>query len=73
MKRACHGICDRFKSTKPNNTGLYINGHKRCNICEIYIKTIENKCPCCNNILRNRPRNGRYKEPFRKYIQEVQN
>jgi len=71
MRRSCRGICDRFSCPKHNIGGLYTTGHKRCNICEIYLKTEENKCPCCENFLRNRPRNGRYKEPFRVYVKEV--
>lgn len=71
MKRSCRGICDRYKSPKHNGGGLYTNGHKRCNTCEIYLKTEQNRCPCCENLLRTKPRNGRYKEPFRKYVTEV--
>ncbi len=73
-KRNCRGICERFSAPKHVNGegGLYGSGHKRCNTCEIYLKTEEQECPCCSNQLRNRPRNGRYKEKFRKYIpQEV--
>ena len=69
--RGCKGIHDRFRAVKHNSGGLYTTGHKRCNECEVYFKTQENKCPCCNSFLRNRPRNGRYKEQFRKYIKEV--
>lgn len=69
----CKGICNRFSA--PNHVngglGLYSTGHKRCNTCEVYLKTEEKACPCCNNQLRNRPRNSRYKEKFRKYVQEV--
>jgi len=69
----CKGIHDRFKAVKHNSGGLYSTGHKRCNECEVYFKTEEEgaKCPCCTNLLRNRPRNGKYKEQFRKYVQEV--
>ncbi len=71
MKKSCKGICDRYKAPKHNDGGLYSNGHKRCNTCEIYLKTENNKCPCCENLLRTKPRNGKYKEPFRKYVTEV--
>lgn len=70
MKKTCRGICDRFSCPKHNNGGLYTTGHKRCNTCEIYLKTEKTKCPCCQNFLRNRPRNGRYKEVFRKYVKQ---
>jgi len=71
MGRNCRGICNRFSAPNHVNGGLYSTGHKRCNTCEIYLKTEELECPCCNNQLRNRPRNSRYKEKFRKYVQEV--
>jgi len=71
MKRSCRGICERYKTPKHNMGGLYTTGHKRCNTCEIYLKTEHNRCPCCENLLRTKPRNGKYKEPFRKYVTEV--
>jgi len=67
----CKGICTRYSSPKHMNGGMYEAGYKRCNTCEIYLKTDSQQCPCCENNLRNRPRNSRYKEKFRKYIQEV--
>lgn len=68
--KSCKGIHDRFKAVKHNNGGLYIQGFKRCNECEVYFKTSEIKCRCCQNFLRSKPRNGRYKEQFRKYVEE---
>ncbi len=71
MKRSCRGICSRYSTPKHNMKGLYTTGHKRCNTCEIYLKTENHRCPCCENQLRTKPRNGKYKEQFRKYVTEV--
>ncbi len=70
-RRSCKGICHRTKTSSFNSKGLYRTGHRRCNICEVYFKTENLRCVCCNNPLRTKPRNGRYKEPFRKYVTEV--
>jgi len=70
-RRNCKGICDRTKVTAFQSGGLYKTGHRRCNVCECYFKTENIRCVCCGNPLRTRPRNGRYKEPFRKYVTEV--
>lgn len=69
--RSCKGICHRYKSSSHSAHGLYSTGHKRCNICECYFKTKDLRCICCNNSLRTRPRNGKYKEQFRLYVTEV--
>jgi len=68
--RTCKGICGRTKSSAYNGNGLYSTGHKRCNVCECYFKTIDLRCVCCGNSLRCKPRNGKYKEPFRIYVSE---
>jgi len=57
----CKGICIRHKAQKPVGTGRYILGHKRCQVCEIFIQWEGFFCPCCGYRLRTRPRNSRYK------------
>lgn len=61
----CKGICKRYKAHKPKGTGRYSSGQKRCQICEIFIKTDGLWCPCCGYRLRTKPRNIKYKAAFR--------
>ena len=46
----CKGICIRYKAS-----GRYDNGHKRCQVCNIFIKWEGLWCPCCGCKLRTRP------------------
>ena len=57
----CKGICTRYKATKPVGAGRYASGQKRCQICEVFMKTDEMWCPCCGYRLRSKPRNKKYK------------
>ncbi len=61
----CKGICTRYKAQKPVGAGRYSSGQKRCQICEIFMKTDELWCPCCGYRLRSKPRNRKYKERLR--------
>lgn len=67
----CKGICIKYKVSKPNAPlGHYQVGHKRCQICEIFIKWKGKSCPCCNYRLRATPRNAVYKAKLRKTLKE---
>ena len=66
MGISCNGICNRYKATKPENTGRYIAGQKRCNSCAIFLNWNGMWCPCCNYKLRLGPRSSKYKEKFLK-------
>src|ERR671932_331841 len=57
----CKGICIRHKAV-----GRYINGHKRCQICNLFIKWDGIFCPCCSSRLRTGPRNIEDKARLRK-------
>ena len=57
----CKGICVRHKALKPVGIGRYSTGHKRCQICETFLKW----CPCCGYRLRTRPRNLKLKNELR--------
>ena len=57
----CKGICIRHKAV-----GRYINGHKRCQICNLFIKWDGFFCPCCSCRLRVGPRNIKDKAKLRK-------
>jgi hypothetical protein len=61
----CRGICIRHKASKPNDSGRYATGQKRCQICEIFIKWDGVWCPCCGYRLRNGPRGFKYKAKLR--------
>ena len=64
----CKGICIRHKVS-----GRYVNGHKRCQHCNIFIKYEGLRCPCCAYQLRAAPRYFRYKAKLREQKQvEVQ-
>jgi hypothetical protein len=58
---ACKGISSRPKVTKPVSSGRYSTGHKRCQVCEIFLKWDGLWCPCCGYRLRTQPRNLKYK------------
>ena len=65
----CRGICVRYKPVcQTPSEGRYVNGQKRCQHCEVYIKWDGLYCPCCDNRLRTKPRNKKYKEIFKKKV-----
>jgi hypothetical protein len=59
----CKGICVHHQAQKPTN-GLsrYLDGQKRCQVCQLYIKWDGIWCPCCSTKLRLSPRGRRYRE-----------
>ncbi|MGA9910810.1 MAG: hypothetical protein WBP84_11420, partial [Nitrososphaeraceae archaeon] len=57
----CKGICLRHKAIKPADSGRYVLGQKRCQICSIFINWEGFFCPCCGYRLRTRPRYRKYK------------
>lgn len=62
MGSSCNGICTRYKVSKPIKGGRYANGQKRCQICAIFIKTDDLRCPCCGYQLRTKARGSKYKK-----------
>jgi hypothetical protein len=60
----CKGICIHHKAS-----GRYVDGHKRCQQCNIFIKWEGLRCPCCRYQLREGPRNFRYKAKLREQEQ----
>jgi hypothetical protein len=56
----CKGICLHHKAS-----GRYANGHKRCQICDLFIKWNGVFCPCCRRRLRIGPRNMKFKSKLR--------
>ena len=68
-KMTCKGICTRYKAQKPVGTGRYASGQRRCQICEIFIKSEGLWCPCCGYRLRTKPRNLKYKAKLRARVE----
>ena len=59
----CKGTCLRHKATRPNTGMRYLLGQKRCQVCQIFIVNWQGLfCPCCGCRLRNKPRNGKFKQ-----------
>lgn len=61
---SCKGICDRYKAKKPVGVGRYASGQQRCQTCEIFLNFNSDRCPCCNTLLRGKPRQLKYKQKF---------
>ena len=61
----CKGICTRHKAPVVSNGNRYSVGHKRCQVCEIFIHWDGFWCPCCNSRLRMRPRDIHYREKLK--------
>ena len=59
-KGICKGICVRHKVSS-----RYSIGHKRCKVCELFIKWDGLWCPCCGYKLRTRPRSFKFKAKLR--------
>lgn len=53
----CKEICIRYKAASNN----YANGHKRCQVCELFMLWKGLRCPCCHCRLRTKPRNVKFR------------
>ena len=60
-KMVCKGICQQFRELKSEDGGIYEDGMKRCTKCNVNMKLEQLRCPCCNGLLRTKPRQGRSK------------
>lgn len=52
----CKGLCQSNKIGSIKQKGNYNQGQKRCTICGVFMKTDQIRCPCCNYVLRTRPK-----------------
>jgi hypothetical protein len=68
---SCKGTCIRHKAKKISIRGYYVNGQKRCQVCDIYLNWEGFYCPCCGHKLRTGPRNTKYKIKMRAIHREV--
>ena len=57
----CKQICLKLKVSKPGNGSHYKAGHKRCQICDLFINFSGSWCPCCGFKLRTGTRNAYHK------------
>jgi len=64
----CNEICKRYKAIGRPSDGRYKSGQKRCQVCVIYIQWDGLYCPCCNNRLRSKPRNRKFKAKLREAL-----
>ena len=65
-KGRCKGICHEYRTQSwGGRTSPYSLGYRRCNVCEIYIKTEKIRCPCCSSQLKKLPKNQKAKEKIR--------
>jgi len=54
----CRGDCERLKI----QSSSYKDGRlKYCSICEVFVKKLHEKCPCCKLKLRNKPKSTKDK------------
>lgn len=61
----CKGTCIKHKATKPYNSVRYGVGQKMCAICEIFINWDGEHCPCCNSVLRTKPKGTHTRQKLR--------
>ena len=57
----CKGICHKYKAKWYAREYRYVNGQKRCNVCELFVNWNDSNCPCCGMLLRSRPRSMKAK------------
>ena len=58
----CDDSCKKYRG-KSNSIegGRYEQGQKRCSECDIFIEWEGLRCPCCEHLLRTKPRAGKLK------------
>ncbi len=59
MGRSCRGICETIKARPLPNGDRYAMGHKRCSFCGLFFSIPDVRCPCCQTVLRTKPRGKR--------------
>ena len=78
MPQRCKGTCQKLlecnddlnKEVRKYIRYGYLNGYKRCSICQVFIKSSNStnsnmRCFCCGVQLRSRPYKSTLKENFR--------
>ena len=57
MAQMCKGLCERLKIITKKNNSRYLDGQKRCSLCESFFDVEDSRCPCCKTRLRTKARN----------------
>jgi lipopolysaccharide biosynthesis regulator YciM len=60
MRSNCKGKCHTMTKieTRKGVRGSFRLGFKRCSECEYFFKVEGNRCPCCNSMMKTKPRNN---------------
>jgi len=66
---SCKGKCKAIRGLKPSSGSRYASGQKRCQECELFILYDGVRCPCCNLVLRSKPRHKQDKECYRRSLE----
>ena len=73
MNCRCKGVCKMSQFKVDNDIkmggGSYRLGYRRCSECEYYIKTIDNRCQCCGDNLKRKPRNNKSRRLYREAME----
>ncbi|MEP0824760.1 MAG: hypothetical protein HRF40_04675 [Nitrososphaera sp.] len=70
--RSCRNICVRTRSRPGGCRGSYINGLRKCSICDAFFQDSASKCSCCGARLRSKPRGRKLRTNLRKRHLEKQ-
>jgi len=66
---ACKGICIlQFKGKMKQGGIRYLDGFKRCVVCDTWIKWDGFHCPCCGYRIRSLPHNMKRKNIFKQKL-----
>jgi len=67
----CKGMCYKYKAKKPSYPHTrYEIRQKRCNECNIFMNWDGKYCPCCNVVLRTKPKGTIQRQQLR-IIQQI--
>jgi len=69
----CKGFCSEYKAPRSKTGRRYVEGQKRCQVCEVFLQCEGLYCPCCGYQLRSKPRNSNLKKKFHEYNQPLIN
>ena len=64
----CKGICIHYKAALNH----YVNGYKRCRVCDLFVNWYGVFCPCCGCKLRTKPLNPKLKTKLREQERAIE-
>ena len=71
MANVCKGICSQYKALGFKGKHKYVQGQKRCAMCEIFLYYEGIRCPCCGVKLRITPKGNKQRKEMqikKKYV-----